>query len=68
MLRTDLKPSASFKAAWPVLEPSGRIVSGPGPFYSHPGSIQTALKPLSPVERRVLIHAARVQLGLSAPR
>ena len=68
MLRTDLKPSARFKAVWPVLKPYGRIVSGPGPFYIQPSGTQTALKPSSPVERRVLIHAARVQLGLSAPR
>ena len=66
-LRTDLKPSARFKAVWPVLKPSGRIMSGPGPFYSRQGSIKSALKPSSPVERRVVIHAARVQLGLFAP-
>ena len=68
MLRTDLKPSACFKAVWPVLKPSGRIVSGPGSFYSCPGSIQTALKPSSPVEGRVVIHAARVQLRPVRPR
>ena len=67
MLRTDLKPSARFKAIWPVLKPSGQIVSGPSPFYSHECSIQTALKPSSPVERQVVIHAARVQLGLFVP-
>ena len=49
MLRTDLKPSARFKAVWPILKPSGWIVSGPGLFYSRLGSIQTALKPSSPV-------------------
>ena len=37
-------------------------MSGPGPFYSRPGSIQTAFKPSSPVEGRVVIHAATVQL------
>ena len=42
-------------------------MSCPGPFYSHPGSIQTTLKPSSPVERQVVIHAARVQLGLFVP-
>ena len=26
-----------FKAVWPVLKPSRQIVSGPGPFYNHPG-------------------------------
>ena len=38
VLRTDLKPLARFKAVWPVIKPSGWIVSGPGPFYSRPGS------------------------------
>ena len=37
-------------------------MSGPGPYYSCPGSIQTALKPSSPVEGRMVIHAATVQL------
>ena len=37
-------------------------MSGPGPFYNHPVPIQTALKPSSPVEGRVVIHAATVQL------
>ena len=54
MLRTDLKPLARFKAIWPVLKPSGQIVSGPSPFYSHECCIQTTLKPSSPVERQVV--------------
>ena len=62
LLRTDLKPSARFKTVWLVLKLSGRIVSSPGPFYSRSGSIQTALKPSSPVKGRVVIHAATVQL------
>ena len=62
MLRTNLKPSARFKTVWPGLKPSGWIVSGPGPFYNRPVPVQTALKLSSPVEGRVVIHAATVQL------
>ena len=36
-------------------------MSGPG-LYSRPGSIQTTLKPSSPAEGQVVIHAATVQL------
>ena len=68
MLRTDLKPPAHFKAVWTILKPSGQIVSGPGSFQSRLGTVQTTLKPFSSVERQVVIHIARVQLALSAPR
>ena len=53
MLRTDLKPTARFKAVWPVLKPSGWIVCGPGPFQSRLGPVQTALKPSSPLKDAV---------------
>ena len=48
MLRTDLKPSARFKAVRPVLKLSGRIVSGPGPFYSRPGSNPDRFETIQP--------------------